>query len=54
MDEEEGEMEEGEMELVAVTGDTKGRLFTFQMKCLAPIIENCNARINIPDCTAKL
>ena len=44
----------GEMELAAVTRDTKGRLVAFQMKFLAPMMVNFDARIKIPDCAAKL
>ena len=47
-------MGEGKIELVAVTGDVKGRLVVFQMKFLAPMMENFDARIKIPDCTAKI
>ena len=41
------EMEVGEMELAAVTGDIKGRLVAFQMKFLAPMKVNFDARIKI-------
>ena len=42
------------MELAALPGDIKGRLVAFQMKFLAPMMVNFDARIKIPDCAAKL
>ena len=49
-----GRWGKGEMGLVAATGDIKGRLVAFQMKFLAPMMENFDARIKIPDCATKI
>ena len=47
MDDEEGEVGKGDMELLAVTGDIKGRLVAFQMKFFALMIVNSDACIKI-------
>ena len=54
MGDEEREVGEGENELVAVTAAIKGRLVGFQIKFLAPMMENFDARIKTPSCAAKL
>ena len=42
------------MKLVPVAGGIKGRLVSFQMKYLDPMMENSDARIKIPGCATKL
>ena len=47
-DDEEGEVGEGGVVLVAVTGDIEGRLAAFEMKFLAPMMKNFDWRTSIP------